>query len=61
MLKNIYLTDKLFAGITIIFRDDFQQTLPVVVKETQEDIILATLQCSALWNEVEIIYLYQNM
>ena len=61
MLKNIYSTDKSFAGITIVFGGDFQQTLPVIVKGTQEDIILATLQCSTLWNEVEIIHLYQNM
>ena len=34
MLQDICLTKKLFAGITVLFEGDFQQTLPVVISET---------------------------
>jgi hypothetical protein len=34
MLQDISSTKKSFAGITVVFGGDFQQTLPVVVKGT---------------------------
>ena len=61
MLQDICSTKKLFAGITVVFGGDFQQTLPVVVSGTREDVVQATVQRSQLWNKVEIIHLRQNM
>ncbi len=61
MFQDIYLTNKPFAGITVIFGGDFQQTLPVVVNGMHEDCIQATVQRSILWNIIEVIHLHQNM
>jgi len=61
MFQDIYSTVKSFAGITVVFGGDFQQTLPVVVKGTREDVVQATMQRSLIWNKVEIIHLRQNM
>jgi hypothetical protein len=37
-----------FGGTTIVFGGNFQQTLPIVIKGSCKDIILATLQRSVL-------------
>jgi len=50
-----------FAGITVVLGGDFLQTLPVVPKGSHEDIVNATIQRSHLWQNVEILYLHQNM
>ena len=61
MFQDIHSTTKPFAGITVVFGGDFQQTLPVVINGTREDCILATVQRSILWNTIEVIHLQQNM
>ena len=61
MFQDISSTNKMFAGITVVFGGDFQQTLPVVVHGMREDMVQATVQRSTLWNNVEIIHLHQNM
>ena len=61
MLQDICSTNKLFGGITVVFGGDFQQTLPVVVKGSREDVLQATLQRSHLWNAIEILHFRQNM
>jgi hypothetical protein len=61
MFQDICSTNKPFAGITVVFGGDFQQTLPVVVNGTREDSVLATIQRSMLWNDIEILHLRQNM
>jgi len=61
MLQDICSTKKSFAGITVVFGGDFQQTLPVVVRGTREDVVQATIQRSTVWNNVEILHLRQNM
>ena len=44
MLQDICNMNSSFGGITVIFGGDFQQTLPVVIRGTQEDIVQAMLQ-----------------
>jgi hypothetical protein len=61
MFQDVHSTNKPFAGITVVFGGDFQQTLPVVVNGTREDCIQATVQRSILWNTIEVIHLRQNM
>ena len=61
MLQDVRSTTKPFGGITVVFGGDFQQTLPVVVKGTREDVVHATLQSSPLWNKVHVLHLHQNM
>jgi hypothetical protein len=61
MFQDVCSTTKTFAGITVVFGGDFQQTLPVVVKRTREDAVLATIQRSSLWRQIEILHLRQNM
>jgi len=40
---------------------DFQQTLPVVVKGSKEDIVSACIQRSPLWQHVTVLHLTENM
>ncbi len=60
-LQDICSNDCPFGGITVVFGGDFQQTLPVIVHGTQEDSIQASLQRSHLWNNMQVLYLCQNM
>ena len=60
-LRDICNDDRPFAGITTILGGDFLQTLPVVPKGSREDIVDATIQRSDLWQNVEILFLHQNM
>ena len=50
-----------FGGITVVFGGDFQQILPVVYKGSQEDVVSASLLRSALWIDIKVLRLTQNM
>ena len=50
-----------FGGITVAFRGDFQQILPVLPKGNKEEIIGACIQRSPLWYHVNILHLTKNM
>lgn len=50
-----------FGGITVVFGGDFQQTLPIVVKGTQEDIVSACLKRSYLWQNITHLTLTKNL
>jgi hypothetical protein len=53
--------DRSFGGITVVFGGDFQQILPVVFKGSREDVVSASLLRSALWENVKVLKLIQNM
>ncbi|KAF8258916.1 PIF1-like helicase-domain-containing protein, partial [Lactarius quietus] len=59
--QDIRDSDHPFGGITVVFGGDFQQTLPVVKKGSQDDIIQSTIQQSYLWNSITILHLRRNM
>ena len=61
LLQDIHSSSKPFGGITTVFGGDFQQTLPVVPHGTRADIVHATIQPSPLWNNINILHLWQNM
>ncbi len=42
-LYDIRSSEHPFGGITVVLGGDFQQILPVIVKGTQEDTVLATI------------------
>ena len=54
-------SDKQFGGLTIIFGGDFRQILLVIIKETQADILDASLNSSYLWSFFIIYELKQHM
>ena len=60
-LKDIRNNDQLIGGIPVVFGGDFQQTLPVVLKGSREQIAGQCLQCSRLWKDVQILILKKNM
>jgi hypothetical protein len=60
-LRDICDSDSLFGGKTVVFGGDFQQTLPVVLNASQEDVINVALPQSYLWKHVEILTLRRNM
>lgn len=50
-----------FAGKTVVFGGDFQQTLPIIPHSSQEDVINASLPRSYLWASIEVLILRTNM
>jgi hypothetical protein len=50
-----------FGGKVVVFGGDFQQTLPVLPRSSQEEVINASLPRSYLWNHVQILTLRTNM
>jgi hypothetical protein len=47
-LRDFRSVDVPFGGITVVLGSDFQQTLPVIIKATREETVLATVQWSHL-------------
>ena len=60
-LRDIRNDNRAFGGLTTLFGGDFQQTLPVVERGSQEQIIDATLLRSHLWEHIQVLHLRQNM
>jgi hypothetical protein len=50
-----------FGGKPVVFGGDFQQTLPVIPRASQEEIIFHTLPRSYLWRSVEVLNLRINI
>ena len=50
-----------FGGITVVFRGDFCQTLPVIQRAVHQQIVASTLCRGKLWKDIEVCYLIQNM
>lgn len=60
-LRDICSNPQPFGGITVVLGGNFLQTLPVIPRGSHEDIVDATIQCSALWEHAEVLHLHQNM
>jgi hypothetical protein len=60
-LHDIRGSNQPFGGITVVLGGEFLQTLPVVPRGSREETIGATVQCSRLWNTVEVLRLTKNM
>ena len=60
-LHDICNDERPFAGITVVLGGDFLQTLPVIPKDSCEDIVNVSIQRSHLWEHVKLLYLHQNM
>jgi hypothetical protein len=50
-----------FGGKAVVFGGDFQQTLPVIPKSSQEEVINASLPRSYLWKHIQVLILRTNM
>jgi len=51
----------LFGGVPSIFGGDFAQILPVVQKGSRSDIVRANIQCSHVWQKLNVLFLTENM
>lgn len=60
-LRDICDCARPFGGKTIVFGGDFQQTLPVIPKGSQEDIVAASLPKSYIWGHIQTLRLRRNM
>jgi len=60
-MRDIRNDNRPYGGVSMVYGGDWQQTLPVVVKGTREQIIDVCLKCSYLWREVQVLHLTQNM
>ena len=59
--QDVRGSDKPFGGLSIVFRGDFQQILPVIVKGSSAQILNACMQQSTLWQSMKVLHLTQNM
>jgi len=59
--QDVCNSDCPFGGQCVVFGGDFKQSLPVVVKGNWAQIIGISMQCSALWQQIQILKLTQNM
>ena len=59
--QDIMENDLPFGGKNIIYSGDFRQTLPIVPKGAQAQIVAASLKRSALWNQLRLLKLHDNM
>ena len=50
-----------FGGMTVVFGEDFQQILPVVLKGSWGQTVTASLLRSRLWDNINLIMLTENM
>ncbi|XP_012831090.1 PREDICTED: uncharacterized protein LOC105952121 [Erythranthe guttata] len=60
-MKSILQVEKLFGGKVVVFRGDFRQILPVVLKASRQDIVHATINSFSLWNFCRVMKLIKNM
>jgi len=60
-LREVLGKNYLFGGITVLFRGDFHQILPVVPRGSRSQIISVSLRKSRLWGSIELHHLHQNM
>ncbi|GJV90403.1 ATP-dependent DNA helicase PIF1-like protein, partial [Tanacetum coccineum] len=60
--KNRYDTcEQPFGNMTMVFRGDFRQVLPVISKGSWQDIVSASLKQSYLWDYCNVLKLTANM
>ncbi|XP_076949290.1 uncharacterized protein LOC143621887 [Bidens hawaiensis] len=60
-LKDALSSNLLFGGKVVVFGGDFRQILPVVQKDTRQDIVNATLCSSYIWSECNVLRLTKNL
>jgi ATP-dependent DNA helicase PIF1 len=61
MLQDVRGDCRPFGGVTVVFGGDYQQILPVVLKGDRDDIVVASLQRSPLWNDIKVLHLQENI
>nr|GFA37244.1 ATP-dependent DNA helicase PIF1 [Tanacetum cinerariifolium] len=47
--------------IVVVFGGDFRQILPVIPKGTRSEIVNASLRCSYIWDDIQVLKLTENM
>ena len=60
-LQDIMGNDEPFGGKNVIFSGDFRQTLPIVAKGSEAQIVGASLKRSHLWTHLRLLKLHDNM
>ena len=60
-LKNLLNCKKPFGGLVCVFAGDWRQTLPVVRRGSNAQIISSTLKFSYLWEKIQVYHLTTNM
>ncbi|KAL7086984.1 hypothetical protein ACP275_13G036900 [Erythranthe tilingii] len=60
-MKSILDSDMTFGGKVVVIGGGFRQILPVVLKESRQDIVHATINSSPLWRQCKVMELNKNM
>ncbi|XP_031120252.1 ATP-dependent DNA helicase PIF7-like [Ipomoea triloba] len=53
--------NRTFGGKTVVLGGDFRQILPVIPKGTRQDIVLASINSSYLWDSCQVLRLTKNL
>ena len=61
LLRDMKKDNHTFGGATVVFSDDFQQILPVIIKGSRVETVGACLWHSSIWYEVTVLKLTENM
>ena len=61
LLRELTGSDIPFGGKTVVFGGDFRQTLPIVVRGSEGDIVARCVLSSELWSLCKHYHLRQNM
>jgi hypothetical protein len=59
--KNLCGSDRPFGGLTVVFGEDFQQILPIIIGGSRAAVVGACIKKSALWPNITQLHLHQNM
>ncbi|GJS31895.1 hypothetical protein Tco_0492515 [Tanacetum coccineum] len=60
-LKDIMRSSNPFGGIVVVFGGYFRQILPVIPRGTRSEIVNASLRCSYIWDDIQVLKLTENM
>ncbi|GKE18153.1 ATP-dependent DNA helicase PIF1-like protein, partial [Tanacetum coccineum] len=60
-LKDIMRSSNPFGGIVVVFGGDFCHILPVIPRGTRSEIVNASLQCSYIWDDIQVLKLTENI
>jgi hypothetical protein len=59
--RDLRGSDNPFGGLSVVFRGDFQQLLPVIVKGSRAQVVGGCMQRSFLWRSFTVLHLQQSM
>ncbi|KAE8251462.1 hypothetical protein A4X13_0g3984 [Tilletia indica] len=61
LFRDLHGNDLPFGGVMFVFSGDWYQTLPIIKNATTGETVAACLHQSALWKDMTVLHLQQNL